>query len=311
MLAEIKGEPGYTFSPYGFITDEAGAIINGIRDVYGEAGVLKTIPCQFHFRQGVERQLRRMPNGLDDIKQEFEMLAMQMLSCITIADYDEIKHRLEQLAALVPSIGNWLQWWSARRYNLFPVFRGYCISSLNLAEIGHSTLKKKKLLMLVDASWEDVATMILQNEAHTKFLQGRDYSHGQGPTLQKKAMKSKREQLKRSRQYQENFLNGQFQVHDMDPCSLFIPNKPSKHKDPDANIVQGNFQSSIFPQNKYTTSCVSLLPSGVRVIQSNGAQNQQKLVSQNKANTTTLTLLPSSVRVLTSKAGKSQHTVSL
>ena len=28
MLAEIKGEPGYTFNPYGFITDEAGAIIN-------------------------------------------------------------------------------------------------------------------------------------------------------------------------------------------------------------------------------------------------------------------------------------------
>ena len=80
MLAEIKGEPGYTFNPYGFITDEAGAIIDGIRDVYGEAGVLKTFTCQFHFRQGVERQLRRMPNGLDDIKQEFEMLAMQMLS---------------------------------------------------------------------------------------------------------------------------------------------------------------------------------------------------------------------------------------
>ena len=80
MLAEIKGEPGYTFNPYGFITDEAGAIINGIRDVYGEAGVLKTFTCQFQFRQGVERQLRRMPNGLDDLKQEFEMLAMQMSS---------------------------------------------------------------------------------------------------------------------------------------------------------------------------------------------------------------------------------------
>ena len=90
----------------------------------------------------------------------------------------------------------------------------------------------------------------------------------------------------------------------------FIPNKTAKHKDPDVSIVQGNFQSSIFPQNKSTTSCVSLLPSGGRVIQNNGAQNQQKLVSH-KANTTTLSLLPSSVRVLTSKDGKSQHTVSL
>ena len=64
-------------------------------------------------------------------------------------------------------------------------------------------------------------------------------------------------------------------------------------------------------QNKCTTSCVTLLPSGGRVIQSNGAQIQQNLVLHDKANTTTLSLLPSSVRVLTSKDGKSQHTVSL
>ena len=63
-----------------------------------------------------------------------------------------------------------------------------------MAEIGHSTLKRKKPLALVYACWEDVCSMILQEQEHTKFLAGRGYSSGKG--LEDQAQTEKRKQMK-------------------------------------------------------------------------------------------------------------------
>ena len=51
-----------------------------------------------------------------------------------------------------------------------------------MAEIGHSTLKRNRPLFLVDAAWEDVCSMIIQEEEFTKFLEGRGKSMGRGPS---------------------------------------------------------------------------------------------------------------------------------
>ena len=52
-----------------------------------------------------------------------------------------------------------------------------------MAEIGHSTLKRAKPLALVDAAWDDVCSMVMQEQEHTKFLEGRSYSFGKGPSV--------------------------------------------------------------------------------------------------------------------------------
>ena len=201
-LAEVKGEANYSFNPKGFMTDEAGNNANGILEVYGPDAIRKSYTCQFHFKQCLNRRLKTFPSNLNHIKTEFEALCMQLLTCTTLTEYTEIKTKLEQLSGLVPSLEGWLQWWFARRYNLFPIFRGYCLSSVNLAEIGHSTLKRKKQLMLVDAAWEDVATMMLQEQEHTAFLQGIHKTMGRGPSIPQLAAREKKDQRKRSREYQ-------------------------------------------------------------------------------------------------------------
>ena len=178
MLSVVKGEDNYKFNPVGFMTDEGGAVLNGIKEIFGDDGMRKTYTCQFHFKQCLHRQVNKIPNELNDIRTEFEMLAIQMLTVSTLPEWKTIKARLDTLGGLTPSIATWLEWWVTRYYHLFPVFRGYCLSSLNLAEIGQSTLKHKKMVMLVDAAWEDVATMI-QEEEHTKFLRGEHRSYGE------------------------------------------------------------------------------------------------------------------------------------
>ena len=72
-----------------------------------------------------------------------------------------------------------------------PLYRGYSISSVNMAEIGHASLKRKKPLYLIDAAWEDVCSPILQEEEIQKFLEGKGVSSGKGPSTTSNATKEK------------------------------------------------------------------------------------------------------------------------
>ena len=230
MLAEIKGEAGYKFNPKQFITDEAGAIHAGIRIVYGEEGQRKTKTCQFHYKQCLERAINCVPDELQVTATEFYELAIQLLIVPTMAQYNEVVRRLKMLADILPSVvGNWLEWWLARRYNLFPVFRGFCMSSLNQAEIGHATLKPLKPLFLVDAANEDVVTMLMQEEDNRRFLAGQKYSTGRAPSKAQQAQKQKKEQVKRAREYIVESRQG-LNLTNESAANAFIPNKSAKHR---------------------------------------------------------------------------------
>ena len=212
MLAEIQNIPDYKFNPACFYTDEAGAIYNGITTVYGNAGGAKKYnTCHWHFKHHMEEMLSKFPPELTELRTEFESLVLQLLYVPTSSEYHELASRIKIIAALVKGVETQVNWWFARKYNLFPIFRGFCLTSLNMAEIGHSTLKKKKPLALVDAAWEDVYTAILQEQEHTAFLAGRVRSSGKGPTTTQLS-----DQMKRSRSYQQAFKEGRLSVVEAD-----------------------------------------------------------------------------------------------
>ena len=123
-----------------------------------------------------------------------------------------------------------------------PIFRGYCISSVNLAEIRHSTLKRTKPFALVDAAWEDTCTMILQEQEHTKFLAGGCYSSSAGSN----AENEKRQQMKSSRDYQRAFIEQNYDMANKD--RMFLPGKRAKHRHPElpAATVEGKEQIAIY-----------------------------------------------------------------
>ena len=75
--------------------------------------------------------------------------------------------------------------------------------------------------------------MILQEQEHTAFLAGRNYSSGKGPTTVALAKKQKRQQLKRSRDYQRAFAEQNFDLGDKD--AFFIPAKRAKHRHPEVS----------------------------------------------------------------------------
>ena len=120
-----------------------------------------------------------------------------------------------------------------------------------MAEIGHSTLKKKKPLALVDAAWEDVCTAIMQGQEHTAFLEGRCRSSGKGPTATEIGACTKRDQMGRSREYQQAFREGRTSIIEEEGGN-FIPSKRAKHRP--AEQVGDDVQGREVPLQQTTTS---------------------------------------------------------
>ena len=96
--------------------------------------------------------------------------------------------------------------------------------------------------MLVDAAWEDVATMMLQEQEQTLFLQGLHKSLGRGPSVAQLAVKEKIAQRKRSKDYQESFKAGVFSISEDAGQGCFIPSKRARHRAPTTNTIQGSYE---------------------------------------------------------------------
>ena len=104
ILQKVKNDEEYKFNPKAFITDEAGANLNGIAAAFGYDAIKKTYTCQFHFKNCLNYLLRRIPSELEEIKNEVENLAYAMTTVATLAEYTEIKRRLTSLGRVIPCI---------------------------------------------------------------------------------------------------------------------------------------------------------------------------------------------------------------
>ena len=115
MLQDVTNNPETKFNPAYFICDEPGANFNGIQEVFGDQGVRKTKSCQFYFKQSLQRILLKFPPELGDLRNEFEELMTTLLTVTTLREYRDLKVRLQQISAVLPSIGPATEWWFARR----------------------------------------------------------------------------------------------------------------------------------------------------------------------------------------------------
>ena len=77
------------------------------------------------------------------------------------------------------------QWfeWHARCYHFVPVYRGFWLSGVNLAEVGHSMLKFQQgytKISLVDASFKDITFQLRQDEKSTSLINNEEGHVGSG-----------------------------------------------------------------------------------------------------------------------------------
>ena len=238
VLAEVSGIVGYKFNPIGFLVDAAGANFAGLEKVFGHEVCKKIVTCQWHYLRDVKRTLTKI---CADDKLHFMQLAQDLMQAATMKEYTTISEAM--LSILKKDVNaaamNWFKWWDVRRFHLVPAFRGFNIPGTNLAEAGQSSLKNLKgqgAMMLVDAAFKDVVTMMLQEERYIGYLKNQHGITGRGLNQQQVMARKKFLSETRAEQYIDALDSGDlydesFQEQNPD----FIPPRPSemaKHRAP-------------------------------------------------------------------------------
>ena len=249
MLREYKGDPEYEFNPEGgFIVDEAGANFNAIREVFGPEMLKKTYTDHFHFfRCGMKNKVS-VP---EDERLSFERMYKRIKTCYTLQEYTKVS---EQLDAICKRNNiTWWDWWKPRRAHIVPIWRGFDTPGLNLAEVGHTTLKQRgKPLSLSRAVWRDILAMIAQDRRLDALVNNEAAFLGKGQSVYKK----KKRQVRIERMFAQqacNFLETvgdttteavEAEINAMETDETFLPTNSAKHKAPSVpnpkNVAQEN-----------------------------------------------------------------------
>ena len=195
---------------------------------WGESIAKCTVSCQWHFKCCARCQLKNIKK---ENHEKFLHLAQKLTQCATKHDYLHITKEMHAICEHT----QWFQWWHARHYHFVPVYRGFWLSGLNLAEVGHSMLKFQQgytKISLVDASFKDIAFQLRQDEKYTALINNEEGYVGAGLNYQKLVEKAHKAQVARAHAYTNALRHGDpyMEAESVleDPVA-FEPNEMDKH----------------------------------------------------------------------------------
>ena len=179
---EVNGK-GSSFEPKGWISDMAGANMEGLRKVFGEEVLSKIKGCEWHYKDGVNKRAKQ----LRDCGGTFKKLAHALLEAETKEGYERAKQILETFISAEKSrapLQNWLKWWDERRYFAFRAFSDPSAPRSNLAEVIHAgwVHRDSRGLSPLESAYCDTRDSILLESEISLFETGA-WKGGHGPNF--------------------------------------------------------------------------------------------------------------------------------
>ena len=233
MLEKLTKKPGYKFNPNYIMFDEAGANFTSVDGVFGEEFVKhRVVSCQWHFMNKVMEHIHKVGEKHQD---EFAEKAGQMCRVPTVAEFELLYRRLQEIASQYPDVGNFLEWYYVQRSHLFTAFREGRHSGVNLAEIGNAKWKATHhcKLSLVAAAKDNISTMMQQEVDVKRFEEGSTFHRGSAPTDVQHTTKEKRAQLEQGRSFGQMLQNQaamEMQREAEENPQHFLPSGKARHK---------------------------------------------------------------------------------
>ena len=213
------------------MVDENGANYCAIRKVFGlEFATSKVVSCQMHYKNDVNRASLKISDSYKDV---FKNICHKMCSITTVAEYNDRKKWLEEIANIFPQITSWINWWDARKYHIFPAFRQLGYWNVTLAESGNSTLKWHTQLWLLEAAHDDTPTMLTQIHEVKSFLTQQTTSSGRGPCSLSHERADIETQICAARAYAAEFNNinaHSAALEENTNPQVFIPSSGARHR---------------------------------------------------------------------------------
>ena len=185
VLKKESGDANYVFNPRGWITDMAGANIQGLKNVFGTSAVDRIKTCEFHFKDFRNRQARKLDEAN---KSRFKKLCNALLQAATTPGYEAAQENLLHFTNEDDQhkfLQSWFEWWDNRRGLIFSAFTSDKGGSrMNQAETIHASWVKRDRpnLSLLDAAHADVRDNIQLEVEYRKFQDGSSRG-GTGPSI--------------------------------------------------------------------------------------------------------------------------------
>ena len=230
-LQDYTGDPNYQFNPIMLVTDEAGAIHNGLHDVFGFDFLECISTCQWHFKRCAWRQLIHVR---DDDQATFRDTVNKICEATTALEYELLAATMDAICKR-NKIVCWWNWWKVRRFHLVPALRGFGWTGTNWAEIGHSKMKKHTRIWLIAALWEDVINACSEHADWLNFVENKGVSIGKGPNALTRKLKERRQMRKFADGIIDTLRQGRIDADlekHTDPDKYFIGSSASKHHVP-------------------------------------------------------------------------------
>ena len=178
-LQDYTGHENYMFNPPMFVTNEAGAVHQGIYDVFGSDVLDKVSTCQWHFIRCAWRQLVHIRHS---DQASFREAVRGICKAKTAYDYELVAAMLDDICER-NHVTRWWNWWKVHRYHLVPALRGWGWTGTNWADIGQSHMKKNHRIWILDALWEDILHAIVEEADWLNFMKNKGKVLRRGPTL--------------------------------------------------------------------------------------------------------------------------------
>ena len=149
---------------------------------------------------------------------------------MTKSDYVQITDQMAHLA----KTKKWFEWWHLLCHHFVPIYRGFSLSGLNLAEVGISSIRKQHnfhQISLVDASFKDLSYQMRQDERYLVTINNDENFIGRGLNYHQLVQRAHKAQVGRAHVYINALNTGDAFLEEsvLDEANTFNPNPSDKH----------------------------------------------------------------------------------
>lgn len=182
LVSEVTGDATRIFDPVGLCVDENPANWKSIREVYGDDALKRTVSCEFHFKQSLQKHSTKLP---PTERTNFISLGTALMEATTIPQYFEVRDKIEAFIVNNDGLKPWFKWWHDRRQHVMRCYKPLGAPAANKAEIGHAKMANINPgnRLLIEACRDDVAGEMLY--IFCKMIDHTIFSLFQRPSAQK------------------------------------------------------------------------------------------------------------------------------
>ena len=170
----------------------------------------------------------------EDERKTFRKWLSDICTASTVSEYRMICNNIEKKVEQYKMEG-WWRWWKVRRFHIVPALHGFDLPRMNLAEVGHSSMKRHRPMWLSQVVNDDCIHFLIQEANYNKFLNNSDKVRGKGPTQFDRDQNDQNAEKKFISLAIESIRTGSF-FHDQEefvsPDVSFKPSCKAKHRAP-------------------------------------------------------------------------------